>query len=94
MPPKPRLITADRDFHVWEKNDEVVEEWEKSLHKPEMYRSIANLILKYRPGEAVELHKPIKGGYNVCYRLEYKDGTSAAMRICIKGIFFLCSIGD
>ncbi|KND87319.1 hypothetical protein TOPH_08058 [Tolypocladium ophioglossoides CBS 100239] len=60
------------------------ERW--SLHNAETYRATANLILKYRPGEAVELHKQIKGGYNIFYRLEYKDGSSAAMRIPCKGV--------
>ena len=26
----------------------------------------------------MELHSPIRGGYNIFYRLEYKDGSSAA----------------
>lgn len=38
------------------------------------------------PGEVVELHKPIMGGYNIHYRLEYKDGSSAALRIPCKGM--------
>ncbi|KAI1800111.1 kinase-like domain-containing protein [Daldinia bambusicola] len=76
----------DKDDLAWEKSDEEVEAWERSLNKAHIYREIANLIIKYRPGEAVELHQPIRGGYNIFYRLEYKDGSSAAMRIPCKGI--------
>ncbi|KAI3321625.1 phosphotransferase family protein [Xylariaceae sp. AK1471] len=86
MAPKPRYVSMSRDDLAWEENDKETETWERSLHKSEIYRAIANLIKKYRPGEAVELHKAIRGGYNIFYRLEYKDGSSAAMRIPSKGI--------
>ncbi|KAF5964969.1 phosphotransferase family protein [Fusarium bulbicola] len=81
MSPKPRYVRMDMDNLAWEKNDSELEEWERSLNKATIYRDIANFILKHRPGKAVELHRPIKGGYNIFYRLEYADGTSAAIRI-------------
>lgn len=86
MPPKPRYVRMDKDDLAWQRNDEEAESWERSLNKANVYRKIAGLINKYRPGEAVELHRPIRGGYNIFYRLEYKDGSSAAMRIPCKGI--------
>lgn len=94
MPPKPRYALMDRDDLAWEKSDEAVEEWERSLNKAEIYRAVGDLIKKHRPGEAVELHSPIRGGYNVFYRLEYKDGSSAAMRIPSKGAFQASTIAD
>ncbi|OBT72279.1 hypothetical protein VF21_07947 [Pseudogymnoascus sp. 05NY08] len=75
----------EKDDLVWERNEKEIEAWEKLMHKAEIYRGIAALILKYRPGDAVELHIPISGGYNVFYRLEYKDGSSAGMRIPSEG---------
>ncbi|KAF5560455.1 kinase [Fusarium phyllophilum] len=81
MAPKLRYVRMDMDDLAWERNDSELEEWERSLNKATIYRDIANFILKHRPGKAVELHRPIKGGYNVFYRLEYEDGTSAAIRI-------------
>ena len=75
-----------KDDLAWEKSDEAIDAWERSLHKADIYRGIANLILKYKPGDAVELHKPIRGGYNAFYRLEYQDGSSAAMRIPCGGM--------
>jgi len=86
MPPKLRYISAPRDDVAWDKNDNETEAWERTVQKNELLKAIAALILKYRPGEAVEIHRPIRGGYNVCYRLEYKDGSSAAMRVPCKGI--------
>ena len=77
----------DKDDLAWEKGDEDAETWERSLNKAETYLAIANLIKKYRPGEASELHRPIRGGYNIFYRLEYKDGSSAAMRIPCKSTY-------
>ncbi|KAI0108031.1 kinase-like domain-containing protein [Daldinia grandis] len=76
----------DKDDLAWEKSDQEVEAWERSLNKSHIYRGIIDLIKTYRPGEAVELHRPIRGGYNVFYRLEYKDGSSVAMRIPCEGI--------
>lgn len=85
MPPKLRYVRMEKDDLAWEKSDQDIEAWERSLNKSHIYRGIASLINKYRPGEAVELHKPIRGGYNAFYRLEYKDGSSAGMRIPCKG---------
>ena len=78
----------ERDDFAWEKADDEVEAWIKSLNKAELYRAIVELILRFRPGVAVELHRPIRGGYNIVYRLEYEDGTSVAMRIPSKGGHF------
>lgn len=75
-----------QDDLAWEKGDEEAETWERSLHKAQVYRDIASFIHKYRSGEPVELHSPIRGGCNIFYRLEYKDGSSAALRIPCKGI--------
>ncbi|EFY97498.1 aminoglycoside 3'-phosphotransferase/choline kinase domain protein [Metarhizium robertsii] len=86
MAPKPRVVRMERDDLAWEKSDEEVESWERSLHKSDLYYGIASLIQKYKPGDAVELHTPIRGGYNVFYRLEYRDGTSAAMKIPCKAV--------
>ena len=68
----------DKDDLAWEKSDEEVESWERSLHNSEIYR-IGNLIIQYRPGEAVKLHTPIRGGYNIFYWLECADGSLTAM---------------
>lgn len=84
---KSRYISMASDDLLWEISDEETRIWEKSIHKAELFHAIARLILKYRPGEAVELHRAIRGGYNIVYRLEYKDGSSAVMRIPRKGIY-------
>ncbi|KAI0837383.1 kinase-like domain-containing protein [Hypoxylon sp. FL0890] len=75
-----------KDDLVWEKIEEVSNEWEKTIHKSESYHAIANLILKYREGKPKELHLGIRGGYNVVYRLEYADGSSAILKMPIKGV--------
>ena len=86
MVPKLRFTHMSKDDDVWEKLDEVSEEWEESLRTEKMIRAIGGLILKYREGEAELMHSVIKGGYNLVYRLEYKDGSSVIMKIPIKGI--------
>ncbi|KAM5347249.1 hypothetical protein ACJ41O_010254 [Fusarium nematophilum] len=86
MPPKLRCVRMDKDDLAWEKSDDEAEKWERFLSKPETYQAIGNLINKYKPGKAVEVHRPIRGGCNVLYRLEYEDGSSAALRIPCPGI--------
>lgn len=86
MSPKPRFILQSKDDLAWEKSDEAFNKWEANIHNKAMYRAIANFILKYRPGEVEELHKPIMGGYNILYRLEYKDASSVALRVPCKSI--------
>ncbi|KAF9769361.1 hypothetical protein IL306_013230 [Fusarium sp. DS 682] len=86
MPLKPRYMRMRQDDLAWEKGDKEAETWERSLLKAQVYRDISSFINKHRPGEPVELHSPIRGGYNIFYRLEYKDGSSAALRIPCKGI--------
>jgi hypothetical protein len=88
MPLKPRLVLQSEDDLAWEKSDEAFDKWEKTIHNKATYHAIVKFILKYRPGEVMELHKPIVGGYNITYRLEYKDG-SAALRVPCKGIGLL-----
>ncbi|KAI1410869.1 phosphotransferase family protein [Hypoxylon sp. FL1857] len=86
MPSKLRYLCMDKDDIVWQKLEEATDEWEKSLQSTEMYRAVGNVILKYKDGQADLMHPLIRGGYNVVYRLEYKDGSSVIMRIPIKGV--------
>ncbi|KAK0391426.1 hypothetical protein NLU13_0926 [Sarocladium strictum] len=83
---KPRYMRMRQDDLAWEKGDKEAEMWERTLLKAQVYRDIGRFINQHRPGEPVELHKPIRGGYNIFFRLEYKDGSSAALRIPCKGI--------
>ena len=75
----------DKDDLVWQQLDEATDEWINSIRTNETYRAVGNLILKYKPGLAEMMHPVIKGGYNMVYRLEYKDGSSVVMRVPIKG---------
>ncbi|CAJ0546708.1 Ff.00g013350.m01.CDS01 [Fusarium sp. VM40] len=74
------------DDLAWEKDDREAEAWERSLLKEQVCRDVGSFINKYRPVEPVELHSPSGGGYNIFYRLEYKDGSSAALKIPCKGL--------
>ncbi|CAK7220435.1 hypothetical protein SCUCBS95973_004154 [Sporothrix curviconia] len=84
MPSKPRRTCADKDDLIWEKLDDRIDEWYKSVRANDIYRAVARFILKYRPGDVEVMHLALKGAYNIAYRLEYKDGSSVIMRIPIK----------
>ncbi len=86
MPSKPRFLCTDKDDIVWQELDEATEMWLLKSSEKETYHAIAELILKYKNGQPEQMYPVIKGGYNIVYRLEYKDGTSAIMRIPIKGV--------
>ncbi|KAK0384725.1 hypothetical protein NLU13_7203 [Sarocladium strictum] len=86
MPPKPRFLCMDKDDVVWRQVDNATDEWDKFIRTNEIYRAVGNLILQYRNGQPEVMHRVVKGGYNIIYRLEYSDGSSAIMRIPIKGI--------
>ena len=76
----------NKDDLIWEKLDEKIDEWDKLGRTTETYRAVGNFILKYRDGQPEVMHSAVKGGYNVVYRLEYKDGSSVIMRVPIKGL--------
>ncbi|KZZ92058.1 hypothetical protein AAL_06268 [Moelleriella libera RCEF 2490] len=83
MTQKPRHVFMPRDDLAREQSDATVNAWEKAQLTSDSFRAVAKFIKKHRPGKAVELHKPIRGGYNVYYRPEYDDGSSIALRIPI-----------
>lgn len=61
MPSKPRLICADKDDLIWEKLDERIDEWLKTVKTSDIYRVVAKFILQHRPGEADLMHIALKG---------------------------------
>jgi hypothetical protein len=86
MPLKRRPVRQDEDDLAWEITDNAFDDWVATLHNKAMYHAIADFILKHKPGKPVELHRPIMGGFNITWRLEYKDGTSTALRVPAKSI--------
>ncbi|KFA55689.1 hypothetical protein S40293_05275 [Stachybotrys chartarum IBT 40293] len=86
MTPKSRYVETDRDDLVWERLDQTTEEWCASLGSREVYRAIGDFILKHRKGEPEMMHPAMKGGYNIAFRMEYKDGSSVVLRVPIKGL--------
>ena len=75
----------DKDDLIWEKLEQSANDWENRMHKKQTYFKIADFLKQYKPGKAVELHRPQKGGYNTVYRLEYEDGTSIILRVPTPG---------
>ncbi|KAH8177901.1 phosphotransferase enzyme family protein [Sarocladium implicatum] len=83
MTKKPRHVLIPWDDLAWEQSDSRADAWERAQLNADNFRAVAKFINQHKPGKAVELHKPIRGGYNVCYRLEYDDGSSVALRVPI-----------
>ncbi len=74
MPPEPRCVRMDRDASLCEKC------LGRSQHKAAVFRAICAFILEHCPAEAVELHRPIRGGYNAVYRLAYTARVGGGVR--------------
>jgi hypothetical protein len=85
MTSKPRYLSMGKDDLIWEALEKEADDWVASARTKEIYRAVGNLILKYKEGQAEVMHPAIKGGYNVIYRLEYKDASSVIMRVPIHG---------
>ena len=83
------------DDLAWEQSDAQADAWERAQLNADSFRAVAKFINQHKPGKAVELHKPIRGGNNVCYRLEYDDRSSVALRIPIdRRKFFLVFVNS
>lgn len=74
----------ERDDLVWQKLDEDTDQWDKLVRTNEVCRAVGKFILKYKDGQPEVMYPPVRGAYNIVYRLKYKDGSSAIMRIPIK----------
>lgn len=76
----------ERDDLVWQKLDEDTDQWDKLVRTNEVCRAVGKFILKYKDGQPEVMYPPVRGAYNIVYRLKYKDGSSAIMRIPIKSV--------
>ncbi|KAH7313819.1 phosphotransferase family protein [Stachybotrys elegans] len=86
MTPKSRYVETDRDDLVWERLDKTTEEWCASLGSRDVYRAVGDFILQHKKGQPEMMHLAMKGGYNIAFRMAYKDGSSAVLRVPIKGL--------
>ncbi len=86
MPSKPRYLCAQKDDLIWRRLEEDSDAWYTSICTSETYRKVGNFILKYKDVKPESMHKAVRGGYNVVYRLEFGGSTSLVMRVPIKGI--------
>lgn len=85
MPGKARFLVAEKDDLVWQKLEEDSDAWYASIRTSEMCRGVGNFMMKYKDAKPELMHTVVRGGFNVVYRLDFKDGTSLVMRVPIKG---------
>lgn len=62
------------------------DKWDKSIRTNNVYGAVGKLILKYKDSQPELMHPAVRGAYNTAYPLKYKDGSSAVMRVPIKGM--------
>jgi hypothetical protein len=74
------------DDVAWEKSDATFDVWKKKLYDPNTLREIGRLIARHRGGVPEELHAPIRGAFNVCLRMSFRDGGSAMIRFPCPGV--------
>lgn len=76
------------DDVAWDRNDAEFDVWKDKLYRQETLREIGDFIVKHRGGSPEELFAPIGGGFNVCLRMDFKDGGSAIIRFPRPGSVF------
>ncbi|KAI9841099.1 MAG: hypothetical protein M1837_001003 [Sclerophora amabilis] len=74
------------DDAAWERSDEIFDAWKRKLHQEDTLRAIGTLIIKHRGGVPEELCPPMRGAFNVCIRMKFKDGGSALIRFPCPGV--------
>ncbi|KGO45215.1 hypothetical protein PEXP_060030 [Penicillium expansum] len=73
------------DEVAWDKSDEQLATWKRTLLKSSSMKKITTLIKTHRQGVADRLFKPQKGSFNMLIRLRFIDGASAIIRFPIPG---------
>jgi aminoglycoside phosphotransferase (APT) family kinase protein len=74
------------DDVAWEKSDTTFDTWKKQLYDADTLREIGQLIAQHRGGVPEELYAPIRGAFNVCLRMRFRDGGSALIRFPCPGV--------
>jgi aminoglycoside phosphotransferase (APT) family kinase protein len=74
------------DDVAWERSDAIFDEWKKKLYEMDTLRAIGDFIKQHRGGSPVELFAPQRGAYNVTFRMQFRDGGSAILRIPCPGV--------
>lgn len=83
---RPSIEVADTDPDSSRREEfEDVESSEDSIHGLDIICGISDFIVRHKPGEGAEIQAPIRGAYNIFYRVKYGDGTSAGMRVPCQG---------
>lgn len=77
----------DKDDLRWEKIENASDEWHESIRvNEEVHKAVGNFILTFKDAPVECIHASVKGGYNVVFQMEFKDGSSIIMRIPMKGM--------
>ncbi|KAK7609666.1 phosphotransferase family protein [Phyllosticta paracitricarpa] len=74
------------DDVAWEYSDNLVNEWNKELRKPENLQAIASLVASHHGGKPIEVKPPMSGAFNVMIAVEFADGGRAVMRLPKPGV--------
>jgi aminoglycoside phosphotransferase (APT) family kinase protein len=69
------------DDVAWEKSEAISDEWVRQFLEPETLQQVGNFLLRYhRPGDASVFTFLGKGAYNISFKMEYKNASTAVIR--------------
>lgn len=73
------------DSLVFNRHEQLVDEWLVAAKDPRNMTKLVELVRTYRPGKSPpkRLHVPIRGSYNVNWRLDFEDGLSVMIHVPI-----------
>lgn len=93
MPDRILLPELTKDDVVWEKLEIDTDRWAHDASTEEVRDAVRDFIdasvgqtLKSCKSEKIQYMDAIRGGYNMVYRLRYKDKSSLVMKVPIQGI--------
>ncbi|KAJ6440714.1 hypothetical protein O9K51_06504 [Purpureocillium lavendulum] len=75
------------DDSAWDYGDKIFQDWKQALQTSDTYKSIAEATKEHSMAIATEILPPIKGAFNVVYRVDFVTGASSAFRLSIPSYF-------
>lgn len=75
------------DDSAWDYGEQLFRAWKKALQGREVYEEIARKVAEHSIAKATKIYPPLKGAFNVVYRVDFLTGPHSAIRFPIPAYF-------